>query len=397
MNEFETIVIGNGLFGSAATHYLSDFSQNVAVIGSDEPADQTIHDGVFASHYDQRRLVRVLGRSKTWVTAGRLAIENYRNLEAQSGISFYDPVGVLVVKADHLQGSYLESPLELIKRENIAHTYYPVGDRSWRDSFPAYDFPESHWVLHEPAPAGMINPRAMLKAQLTIAQSQGAVAVAQTVTAVKEKNDWVLVTTQEGDTYRAKKVLLTAGSFTNVYDLLPRKLDLQLKGEVIILAEVSETDAARLSTIPTVSFTIDDPNIGDIYLTPPVQYEDGRYYFKMGANCVADPFPSTLAQIQEWFHTGDSDACLPALQQAICAMLPQINFLSFQTKRCIITRTPSKYPMIDQLSDRLFVATGGNGSSAKCADTWGKMAASLVRNGRWLKNMPREPFRAVYL
>ncbi|VAW31076.1 hypothetical protein MNBD_CHLOROFLEXI01-1194, partial [hydrothermal vent metagenome] len=24
MNEFETIVIGNGLFGSAATHYLSD-------------------------------------------------------------------------------------------------------------------------------------------------------------------------------------------------------------------------------------------------------------------------------------------------------------------------------------------------------------------------------------
>jgi glycine/D-amino acid oxidase-like deaminating enzyme len=58
MNEFETIVIGNGLFGSAATHYLSDISQNVAVIRVAEPADQTTHDGVFASHYDQRQLLR---------------------------------------------------------------------------------------------------------------------------------------------------------------------------------------------------------------------------------------------------------------------------------------------------------------------------------------------------
>jgi glycine/D-amino acid oxidase-like deaminating enzyme len=78
-------------------------------------------------------------------------------------------------------------------------------------------------------------------------------------------------------------------------------------------------------------------------------------------------------------------------------MLPQVNFLSFETRRCIITRTPSKYPMIDQLSERLFVATGGNGSSAKCADTWGRLAAGLVHNGRWLQNIPREPFRAVFL
>ena len=62
-----------------------------------------------------------------------------------------------------------------------------------------------------------------------------------------------------------------------------------------------------------------------------------------------------------------------------------------------ITRTPSKYPMIDQLTDRISIAAGGNGSSAKCADAWGKLAAGLIHDGRWREGIPREPLRAVPL
>ncbi len=68
MNTFETIVIGNGLFGRAATHYLSDFSNDIAVIGAAEPANPTTHDGVFASHYDQRRLVRTIQTKRCIIT-----------------------------------------------------------------------------------------------------------------------------------------------------------------------------------------------------------------------------------------------------------------------------------------------------------------------------------------
>ncbi|MEE9414975.1 MAG: FAD-dependent oxidoreductase, partial [Acidimicrobiales bacterium] len=88
MIEFEYIVVGNGMFGSAAARYLSQDSPDVAVIGPDEPEDELTHDGVYASHYDERRLVRALGRSILSSTIGRMAMANYRMLEATSGIHF---------------------------------------------------------------------------------------------------------------------------------------------------------------------------------------------------------------------------------------------------------------------------------------------------------------------
>ena len=96
MTDFETIVVGNGLIGSAAARYLSELGEDVALIGQAEPTDETTHDGVFASHYDQRRLTHVAGRSGYWPTVKRNAIADYRALEAQSGIAFYDPVGFIM-------------------------------------------------------------------------------------------------------------------------------------------------------------------------------------------------------------------------------------------------------------------------------------------------------------
>ena len=93
MIDFEYIVIGNGLFGSAAARYLSQESKDVAVIGPDEPKDELTHDDVYASHYDERRMVRILGRSRIRSEIGRMAMDNYRMLEEKSGIPFYEPVG----------------------------------------------------------------------------------------------------------------------------------------------------------------------------------------------------------------------------------------------------------------------------------------------------------------
>ena len=47
---FDYLVVGKGLFGSAAIRHLSLMSDNVAIIGPDEPADPDAHTGVFASH-----------------------------------------------------------------------------------------------------------------------------------------------------------------------------------------------------------------------------------------------------------------------------------------------------------------------------------------------------------
>jgi sarcosine oxidase len=53
---------------------LSQFSGNVAVIGPDEPVDASRHDGVFASHYDQGRIVSATGPDAVWNALDRLSI-----------------------------------------------------------------------------------------------------------------------------------------------------------------------------------------------------------------------------------------------------------------------------------------------------------------------------------
>ena len=396
MTEYDYIIVGAGPIGSAAARYLSSFTDNVAIIGATEPKISEHHDGVFASHYDQRRLTRLSGRTKLWVDIAKHATEQISYLENATGISFFEPTGVLLVKADYLKDKYIESPLKTLNASQIAYTHYPSGDRSWREHFPDYDFPDSHWVLHEGETAGMLNPRGLVKAQLELAQQQGTTVISNEVSDLKEKADHIELTCADGTTYQAKKVLVCAGSFTNFNNLLPKPLDLTLKSEVVILAEVSAEDAQRLKTIPTVSYSIDHPQISDIYLTPPAQYEDGKYYFKMGANTFTDQFPKNLKEVQAWFQSGDSDVCLPALREGIESILPKVNFLSFKTKRCIISRTHNGYPMIDQVSERLFVAAGGNGVGVKTSDTLGRLVAGLSFDGRWIEGLDKAPFKATY-
>lgn len=172
MREFEHLVIGAGLMGSAAARYLSQQSASVALLGPDEPADHTTHPGVFASHYDEGRLTRQISRDPVWSALARLAIAQYRPLEAASGIPFYNPVGMLVVDSDRMT-SHMKADLTWAREMGLTFDFYPEGDTSWQTRFPAYQFPSDYWVLHEPAPAGMINPRAMLRAQLAVAEQQG--------------------------------------------------------------------------------------------------------------------------------------------------------------------------------------------------------------------------------
>jgi sarcosine oxidase len=74
---------------------------------------------------------------------------------------------------------------------------------------------------------------------------------------------------------------------------------------------------------------------------------------------------------------------LPAMRNALEGIIPDLQAEAYTTKRCLVTYTPHGKPFIDRLSERLFVATGGNGSSAKCADTLGRLAAELVVAGKW--------------
>ncbi|HLF91114.1 MAG TPA: FAD-dependent oxidoreductase [Anaerolineales bacterium] len=387
MREFEIIVIGKGLMGSAAARYLSQQSKSVAIIGPDEPKDQTTHPGVFASHYDEGRLTRLISRDPVWSALARMAIGEYQALETASGIPFHNPVGMLVVDSDRM-ASHMKADRNWAREMGVEFNFYPAGDTRWQAQFPSYRFPSDYWVLHEPAPAGMINPRAMLRAQLAVAERQGTTIIQEIVRDVIPRADGVIITTLTGEQYRAEKVLVAAGAFSHLFNLLPRPLGIYAETETIILGEVDEHSAKTYANIPTLIYFVEDPEIDDIYLTPPLRYPDGRYYIKMGANTKSDQFPKSLEEVQTWFREGDSDVHKGALERALQAILPDVRFRSFHTKRCILCRTQSGHPIVDQVSERVFVATGGNGEGAKSSDALGRLAAGLVLGWEWPGEIP---------
>uniref|UniRef100_UPI0021188FBB hypothetical protein n=1 Tax=Pantoea sp. Ft+CA_17 TaxID=2929508 RepID=UPI0021188FBB len=71
--------------------------------------------------------------------------------------------------------------------------------------------------------------------------------------------------------------------------------------ETTILAKVSPEEAFRLVNLPALLYKINQPEIQDIYLVRPIQYPDGNFYLKMGANIPDDICFNNLTEIQKWF------------------------------------------------------------------------------------------------
>lgn len=399
--KLRTIVVGNGLIGSAAGRYLAEAGSSVTIIGPAEPDDHQSHTGVFSSHYDQGRLCTNASRDPVWQPIGAQAIENYPALEAASGIRFHRGVGWLRAM-----------PLSDDERQNLDRWIdefnhstggtvqrYGPGDRRRSDRFPMLAFPDGHDVLFEPAPAGYINPRQLLAAQNAVAVQHGATVLPKRVLSIDCTTDGVTVRTEDGSDHVADRVLVACGAFTNFGGLLPEPISLRLKTETTVWGTVSAETATALDGMPGVGYDIDDPNIDDIYMAPPIRYPDGTFKIKMGCNTAGEHWPESLDQVRDWFRSGDSDGDLPAMERALRGLLPAVEFTSVTSHRCIVTYTPSGYPTIDTApgdpTGRLFVAAGGNGTSAQGSDTLGRAAAGLMVDGSWIDGLPREQFGAA--
>ena len=112
--QFSIIVIGNGLIGSAAARYLAGESDAVALLGPPEPSDWENHDGVFSSHYDEGRITRIMDSNPHWAEFAHRSIDEYPNIEKESGIRFFILWGVFrVLKQGCLEINGIHSKMKL--------------------------------------------------------------------------------------------------------------------------------------------------------------------------------------------------------------------------------------------------------------------------------------------
>lgn len=375
---FHTLIIGKGLVGSAAARYLSRQQTGIAIIGPDEPADD--QDAlVYASHYDEARVQRLIGWDSAWTRLNTSATAAYAQLEHETGISFHTPVGCLYVNP-YGEDAYLKQA----RQQAVDFAQQPVfyNSASLATAFPDFRFPAASAGMFENGPAGHINPRRLLEAQLKAAAAQGATLLSDTVIALEKTSSGFNITTLSGKTHTAEKILLATGSFLNQLNLAPQKLALASKSEVVLLVKLDQEWQERLRYLPSLLYEINEPEAEGVYVLPPVPYPDGNTYIKIGSNLPEDQWFNSLESIQQWFRNGNSKQSAPRLIQTLQELMPNLHIGEHLTKRCIVSYTPNKRPLLCGSDEPgIYIAGGCNGYSAMCSDAMGKTAAVMLLEG----------------
>ena len=246
--------------------------------------------------------------------------------------------------------------------------------------------------MFEAGPAGYIDPRRLLDAQLAAARADGAALVREAVVRRERGEGGHLLHTEGGETIEAATVVLATGSYANAYLLPGGTLPLRVKTEVTILVRLSRDALQAFETMPTLIYDVGHPTLADFYLVPPTTYPDGHVYLKAGADTVGDETLATREAQNEWMRAGDSERHHQDFRELLGELMPELPLEKTSMKRCLITYTAHGLPYIDELEPGLIVATGGNGRGAKSSDAIGAAAAELAL-GRWSDPLARERFR----
>jgi sarcosine oxidase len=405
---YEVVVIGAGMFGSAAAKHLAQAGAEVLVIGPAEPEVSTeVTRYSFGAHFDEARITRRLGWDPVWGALDSRSLTRFRDMEDESGIGFFHECGSLVVMARSIH-QRTDSILAQCDHEGIS--VERMSEATLAKEFPALGIPSIAGGVEgllERRQAGYLNPRRLVEVQLSLSRKAGGQVRRAAVTSITKDltaKEWRLRVEVE-DTWEeiwAKRVLIATGAFTNENNVLPAgyRLAMHAFTEPNLLFEISNEQLPLFRDLPAV-VTVDPGDTGDsnasLYLIPPIRYPNGRWYLRIGPGM--QPIVQelqTVEQMTRWC-TGNR---LMAGQEAFLSnmmrvLIPNLRPADIQRACCIIEKTPSRYPYIGHISDdkSLTVAVGGNGHGARGSDEIGRLAAMLVLENPWDCPIPEETFK----
>lgn len=364
--------------GSAAARHLAKTGAQVVLVGPAEPKVKSTHDGVFASHYDQARIFRKLDSDSDWSCLAQMSIDRYPEIEAAGKCQFFQPVGSIIAGPETGQGSsFIQNVLKVGRERKIEHEALR-GD-TLRARFPFFDFPDAILALYERNSGGWINPRNHVAAELEATKQLGATIHRSEAYRVTEKRDHVAIKCADGTEFCAKKVIVACGAFSKAEGLLPEPLPMKVYARTVTFFELPTEEIKRLRNMPSVVYLPPDLS-SDPYILPPVQYEDGKTYLKIGGDPKNIEL-ETLEATKTWLR-GDGDERVSQFQcDQLLKLMPDLNYTSVSFGSCVTAFTRSGKPLIYQQSERLIALTGGNGAGAKCGDELGRLGAELALEG----------------
>lgn len=395
-NHHDVVVVGAGPIGSATARHLAEQGVDVAVIGPEEPASPEGHAGTWAGYYDEGRLCHVLEVPLMTSMLTMRSLRRFDALRTRTGIGFTTPTHSVTVLPENLgpgsAATWFDRGVLAANARDLGVVVHELDEEGLRAAYPDLRVEPGHVALVQ-QDAYILNPRALVRAQLAAARQDGAHVVRDEVVATETRGGRVRLTGRTGATWTADQVVLATGAATNMTGLLARPLALSAFGATVVLAEVEDPGSLDMPTMMMLKYRDGARLYGGIVMAPR-PYPDGRWYLKLAGTSLLDTPLETAEQTAAWVRSGGNRADIPEAAAVLRDLLPHHEFTTFRTRPCLVASTPGDRPYIDRVDEHTVLAVEAE-RGAMSADEIGRLAAMLAR-GPWTDTIPHEVFQAEW-
>ncbi len=207
-NHFQTIVLGLGAMGSAATYQLA--KRGNRVLGIDQFSPPHIYG---STHGDTRITRQAIGEGEEYTPLSLRAFDIWKEIEKETGKSLFTVNGCLIISSgaktaiNHVE-NFFENTIAAAKKFHIRHEI--LDATQIRSRFPQFQIEDNEVGYYE-YNAGFLRPEVCVSTQLLLAEKYGAeIHKNEKVESYVEENGIVKVKTNLSE-YTADKLVISAG------------------------------------------------------------------------------------------------------------------------------------------------------------------------------------------
>jgi len=358
MANFDVVVVGLGIMGSAALHALARRGRRVIGIERFEPG----HDR--GSSHGLTRIIR-LGyyEHPSYVPLVRRAYELWRDVEARSGRSLLTVSGIIEIGA--ADSALIKGTLASAQAHSLRHEQ--LDARTVMERFPAFRLPSDFVGVFQPD-GGYLAAEPAIDTQIALARAAGAeTRTGEAVLAIEPHGDGVRVVT-ERTVFEAGSTIVAAGPWLE--QLFPGLADnVRVTRQVVLWLE------PRGGPAP---FAPDKFPVFMLESTHGMHY--GFPFDRRAGLKVAKHFHEEETADPEHYERAVSAADEALIRTAIEEYLPAANGKLRSAKTCLYTMTQDGDFILDHLPgySQIVIASPCSGHGFKFAPVIGDILADLA-------------------